>query len=104
MPLPYKALFLDLSGVLYEGRTAIDGAAELVSCARDQRLLLRFVTNTVSKSRTDILSDLRNMGIAVGEDELFTAPLAARNYLLDHKLRPYYLLHEAVRSDFDDID
>ncbi len=104
MPLAYKALFLDLSGVLYEGRTAIEGAAGLVSDARERGLLLRFVTNTVSKSRTNILADLQTMGIAVGEDELFTAPLAARNYLLERKLRPFYLLHEAVRGDFDDID
>jgi HAD superfamily hydrolase (TIGR01458 family) len=104
MLLTYNALFLDLSGVLYEGRHAIEGATGLVERARDRGLLLRFVTNTVSKNRTAIISDLRDMGMPIEEDELFTAALAARNYMLEHKLRPYYLLHEAVRSDFADID
>lgn len=104
MSLSYKALFLDLSGVLYDGRRAITGAADLVVRARDRGLLLRFVTNTVSKDRAAIINDLHDMGIPVPEEELFTAPLAARNYVLEHQLRPFYLLHEAVRSDFDDID
>ena len=104
MAFPYKALLLDLSGVLYEGRQAIPGAADLVERARRQQLLLRFVTNTVSKNRQTIIADLKTMGIAVEEDELFTAPLAARNYVVAHNLRPYFLLHEAVRQDFDTID
>lgn len=104
MSLSCKALFLDLSGVLYEGSRAVDGAAELVKRARDRELVLRFVTNTVSKNRASIIADLQSMGIHLEEDELFTAPLAARNYIINHKLRPYYLLHEAIKSDFEDID
>jgi HAD superfamily hydrolase (TIGR01458 family) len=104
MSLPYKTLFLDLSGVLYEGSHVIEGAAGLVERARERNLLLRFVTNTVSKNRMAIITDLRAMGIPIEEDELFTASLAARNYIQEHELRPWFLLHEAVRSDFDDID
>jgi HAD superfamily hydrolase (TIGR01458 family) len=104
MPLSFNALFLDISGVLYEGDHAIEGADKLVERAREKNLVLRFVTNTVSKDRRSIISSLRRMGIVIEEDELFTAPLAARNYILEHQLRPFYLMHEAVRSDFEDID
>lgn len=103
-PRVYRALFLDLSGVLYEGQKVIEGAAALVERARARGLSLRFVTNTVSKPRTRILDDLAGMGIAVQAEELFTAPLAAHNYLTKHALRPYYLLHAAVKAEFDDID
>ena len=38
MTFSYKALFLDLSGVLYEGNRSIDGAADLVKSAIDAGL------------------------------------------------------------------
>ena len=98
------AIFFDLSGVLYEGNRQIDGAAETVQQARDKGLLLRFVTNTASKSRQQILADLATMQIIIEPDELFTAPMAAKSYLKSHQLRPYYLLHQATRSDFDEFD
>lgn len=98
------AIFFDLSGVLYEGSRQISGAAALVQQARDRGLLLRFVTNTASKSSRQILADLAAMRIDITPDELFTAPIAARNYLRTHQLRPYYLLHAASRTDFDEFD
>ncbi|MGD2119062.1 MAG: TIGR01458 family HAD-type hydrolase [Chromatiales bacterium] len=104
MPLSCDAVFFDLSGVLYEGSQQINGAAELVQQARDKGLTLRFVTNTASKSQQQILDDLAAMQIAINPGELFTAPMAAKAYLEKHQLRPYYLLHEATRAEFADID
>lgn len=104
MSKTFRALFLDLSGVLYEGRQVIPGAVDTVGKARQAGLVLRFVTNTASKSADEVLAQLRAMNIPVGKDELFTAPLAAKRYIQKRKLRPYCLIHQAIKKDFSDID
>lgn len=104
MSLPYKALFLDLSGVLYDGKTVIPGAVEAVLEARRQGLVLRFVTNTATKPASKIFEMLKGMGIEVEEGELFTAPMAARAYIEQHQLRPFCLIHQAIRQEFADLD
>lgn len=104
MSKTFKALFLDLSGVLYEGHRVIPGAVNTVVKAREAGLVLRFVTNTASKSAAEVLAQLRAMQIPVEQDELFTAPLAAKRYIQKRKLRPYCLIHAAIKKDFADID
>ncbi len=100
----YDALLLDLSGVLYDGSRLIAGAPEAVAAARGRGLILRFVTNTASKPAVTILAELQQMGIDARDGELVTAPMAAKQYLQRHDLRPYALVHRAIRHEFADID
>lgn len=102
--LSCKAVLLDLSGVIYQGRTVIAGAADAVQRARDHGLTLRFVTNTSSKSTTTIISELARMGITIGHSELFTAPMAAQAYIDQHRLKPYCLLPSTVADLFVHYD
>lgn len=104
MPLPYDALLLDLSGVLYDGTRLIAGAPEAVAEARRRGLILRFVTNTASKPAATLIADMTRMGIDVRADEIFTAPMAAKAWLQQSGLRPYCLLHNAVLHEFADLD
>lgn len=102
--LPYDALLLDLSGVLYDGSRVIPGAREAVEQARKLGLILRFVTNTATKSAATLIADMQRMQIDVLPDEIFTAPMAAKAYLQQHRLRPYILLHTAILPEFADLD
>jgi HAD superfamily hydrolase (TIGR01458 family) len=95
-----RALLLDLQGVLFDGRTPIPGAVEAVTTARRRGLLLRFVTNTATRHPAEILMDLRRMGFSVEEEELFTAPMAARALLHRHGWRPHCLVHPAIAPLF----
>ena len=95
------AMFLDLSGVLYEGDTLVPGAVDAVNRFRDQGLILRFVTNTATKSTSQILEKLHGMGIPLKDEELFTAPMAARALIRKKGWRPHCLVHEQIQSDFD---
>ncbi|MGD8743772.1 MAG: TIGR01458 family HAD-type hydrolase, partial [Granulosicoccaceae bacterium] len=104
MALNAQALFLDLSGVIYEGNRPLPGAAEAVEKARRQGLVLRFVTNTATSSSAAIIDKLAGMNVHVAPDELFTAPIAAKHYIRQHGLRPYCLVHESIKQEFDDID
>lgn len=98
-----KAIFLDLSGVLYEGHRLIEGAVETVQWLREQGYVLRFVTNTATKSHHMILQELLDMGFSLEESELFTAPQAAKNYIVSHQLKPYCILHPNLIPEFSEL-
>ena len=57
---------------LEPGAEAIPGAVEAVAALRAQRLRLRFVTNTTSRPRREILARLERLGIPLAADELVT--------------------------------
>lgn len=99
-----KALFLDLSGVVYEGGGGIDGAVDAIRGARERGMILRFVTNTATKSHARIMDKLRGMNIPVEEDELFTAPMAALAYARERGWSAHCLVHENLTTDFKDIE
>ncbi|WP_020407550.1 TIGR01458 family HAD-type hydrolase [Hahella ganghwensis] len=104
MSLSCKALLLDLSSVLYEGSNPIPGAAEFVQRARGAGLILRFVTNTASRSASEVVNLLKRMQIRIEPEELYTAPVAAKCYIQKQGLRPYCLIHQAIKSEFEDLD
>lgn len=98
-----KALLLDLNGVLFEDGTPLPGALEAVASARTRGHLLRFVTNTATRSSHDLQADLERMGFWIGREELFTAPLATRHYLQRRGLHPHTLVHPAIEPLFADL-
>jgi HAD superfamily hydrolase (TIGR01458 family) len=99
-----EALLLDLGGVLYDGDIPIPGAQEAVARARRGGLELRFVTNTSQQSRASLLAHLHALDFTVQDQELFTAVDAARQWLLQRRLRPFCLVHDYIRGEFADID
>lgn len=99
-----RALLLDLSGVVYDGSRVIAGAGETIAAAREHNIILRFVTNTATKAAATIRTDLVAMGIDIADDELITAPMAARAYIEQLGLRPFCLIHPALQSEFAAIE
>lgn len=104
MSLPFQALFFDLSGVLFQGQQTIKGASEIIKAARSCGKTLRFVTNTASKNQAQIIQQLDGFGIKIEAHELFSAPQAAKQYLLDNNLRPFCLIHENLEPEFQQLE
>jgi len=104
MEKPYNALFLDLDGVLFVGEKPIPDAAQAVRSAREAGLTLRFLTNTATQSRRALIDKLAAMDIQVEEEELYTAPIAAKHYIREHGLRPFCLIHPDIRGDMAGLD
>jgi len=99
-----EALLLDLSGVLYDGDTVIPGAIDAVARAQHGGPELRFLTNTSQKTRASLLGHLRSLGFELEDGQLFTAVDAARRWLSRRQLRPFCLVHDNIRGEFDDFD
>lgn len=98
-----EAIFFDLSGVLFEGQTAITGASDAVAKVREQNLIFRFVTNTATLSNKALIDKLAGFGIEVKPEELFSAPVAAKNYVTSRNLRPFCLVHPNILEVFADL-
>lgn len=94
------SVLLDLDGVLYVEGEPIAGAIEAVAALRDRGLRLRFVTNTTSRPRRDILARLERLGMPVPERELITpARLAVEHCLAAGRRRALLLMRDEVKAD-----
>ena len=99
-----RAIFFDLSGVLYIGESAIEGAVQAIDLVQASSLQIRFVTNTSRKTGDTLLQDLKKLGFNIHSDQLFTATSAAKSWVVKQHKRPYCLVHENIRSEFSDLD
>jgi HAD superfamily hydrolase (TIGR01458 family) len=66
------AILLDVDGVLHVSGAPIAGAAVAVNALRDAGHRLRFVTNSTTRSREQLVTGLRSMGIEVEPEEVQT--------------------------------
>ncbi len=96
----YRGVLLDLDGVLYVGREPLPGAADALARLRAAVVPFRFITNTTRRSRRVIGADLRTMGFAIAEEEIFTPARAARDWIIARALSPYLLIHPGLAEDF----
>ena len=95
-----RGVLLDLAGVVHQGDALLPGAAEALRALDAMGLPYRFVTNTSRKTRADLLLRLDQLGIEAQAERVYTAPLAARDWLAERRLRPHLLIHPALAPDF----
>lgn len=94
-------LLLDLDGTLYLGDEPIDGAVETVRALHERGIVCRYLTNTTRFSRRELAARLRAMGFPVHDEQVFTAALAAAQWLEQQEVqRIATYLPERAREDF----
>ena len=71
------AILLDVDGVMHVSGDPIPGAAEALRRLRRDGHRLRFVTNTTTRSRSQLAEQLRGQGVEVEDEEVQTAAAAA---------------------------
>jgi HAD superfamily hydrolase (TIGR01458 family) len=100
-----RALLLDLEGTVYEAGRLLPGAAGTLEKLSARGIPYCFVTNTTSRPRSKIAAELSDMGVPAETERIFTAPLAARQYLLGRGMRRCHLMvAPAVLEDFGGIE
>lgn len=98
-----KGVLLDLSGTVYLEDELLPGAAAAIERLQARGLPLRYITNTSRRSRRVMVERLRAMGLSIDAEEVFTATRAVRDYLLEHRLTPWLLVHPEVEEEFADL-
>ncbi len=100
-----RAFLIDLDGVLYEDNQPIPGAAGAIAHLREKGYPFRFATNTTMHCRASLRRKMTDWGFAVNEDEIFSATVAAANYLRQQgQPRVFLLLTEDARRDFTGLE
>jgi len=96
------AILLDVDGVLHVSGEPIPGAAEAVHRLRANGHRLRFVTNTTTRSKTQLAAELRGLGIELEDAEVQTTADAAVAALRGRRVLA--LVMHALVGDLDGIE
>jgi NagD protein len=72
---------IDMDGVIYRGGHLIPGADRFVNGLREANIPFLFLTNNSQRTRRDVATRLRRLGIDVSEDHIFTCAMATARFL-----------------------
>ena len=72
---------LDMDGTIYKGSTLFDSTAPFLAMLKDLGIAYTFLTNNPSKSVSDYLAHLEDLGIPATEDQLYTSTQATVEFL-----------------------
>jgi len=91
---------LDMDGTIYRGGTLFETTEPFLALLKELGIGYTFLTNNPSKSVTDYLAHLREIGIAATEEQLYTSTQATIEYLREEwpKLRRLFVLGTASMS------
>ncbi len=99
-----RHLALDMDGTIYSGRTLFPFTRAFLQKLDELRIGYTFFTNNSSKSVTDYVTHLREMGIEASTDAIHTSTLATIAYLKRHyvsKKRLYLVGTAGFISEFE---
>jgi len=77
----YRALIVDLDGVLWVGETPAEGLHGFFACLRRRDLRFLLVSNNATASPESVHSKLLRMGVEVGIDAVLTSSEASATFL-----------------------
>jgi HAD superfamily hydrolase (TIGR01450 family) len=84
---PYAAVLLDLDGTLYHEEHALPGAVQLVHRLRAAGRCFACLTNSTA-SPAQLVDRLGRMGMPIAIEQIYTAALAAADYVLSRFEQP----------------
>jgi HAD superfamily hydrolase (TIGR01458 family) len=97
-------VLLDIDGVLHVGEEPLPGAHEALAELRDLAAGVRLVTNTTSRSRREIVAQLRQLGFEVEAGEVLTPAALAVALCRERGLGTVSLLTgESLREDLGEL-
>ena len=83
----YSAVLLDLDGTIYHEENVLPGAVEVVRHLRSTGQLFACLSNSTA-SPNQLVQRLNRMGMDIESDKIYTAALAAADYVLAEFARP----------------
>lgn len=98
----YDGFLIDLDGVMYVGSQPVPGATEAIASLRDAGIPYRFLTNTSSATREELVAKLDRIGITVDADEIISAAWATGRYLAKHDISSVAVIgNESLRTELE---
>lgn len=98
-------LLIDIAGVLTHGNEIIPGARRTLAVLREQKVPIRFCTNTTIVCRETLHERLEAMGFHLNVEDLYTSAYAASQYLREQDAQTFFpLIQPDALSEFVGID
>lgn len=82
---PMLGFLIDMDGVIYRGGQLIPGADRFINSLLQAQVPFRFLTNNSQRTRRDVATRLRRLGIEVGEEHVYTCAMATARFLARQK-------------------
>lgn len=76
-----QGFLIDMDGVIYRGNELIPGAQQFVNRLLALGIPFVFLTNNSQRTRRDVATKLRRMGIPAEEEHIFTCAMATARFL-----------------------
>ena len=102
---------IDMDGVIYRGTDLIPGADRFINELTERQIPFLFLTNNSQRTRRDVVTKLKRMGIAVEEHHVFTCAMATARFLAAQKsggtayvIGEGGLLHALHRNGYSIVD
>lgn len=80
-----RGFLIDMDGVVYRGRQLIAGADQFVNRLIATEVPFFFLTNNSQRTRRDVATKLRRMGVEADEKHIFTCAMATARFLAQQK-------------------
>jgi len=80
-----QGFLIDMDGVICRGSQLIPGAERFIARLRERGLPFLFLTNNSQRTRRDVATKLRRMGMDVEEQHVFTCAMATARFLATQK-------------------
>ncbi len=101
---PPCGILFDLDGVIYNGETPIEGAAEVIAWARGEGIPFLFVTNTTSRPRDTLVRKLGSFDIPATAEDIWTPAVAANLWLAERQISQAALfVPPETAAEFQDV-
>lgn len=78
-------LLIDMDGVIYRSSQLIPGADVFIRRLKELGVPFLFLTNNSQRTRRDVATKIRRMGIDVDESHVFTCAMATARFLAEQK-------------------
>lgn len=78
---------IDMDGVIYRGNQLIQGAGKFIRELLENEIPFLFMTNNSQRTRRDVVTKLRRLGIDVQESHVYTCAMATARFLASQKPR-----------------
>lgn len=80
-----RGFIIDMDGVIYRGSELIRGANRFIKRLESESIPYLFLTNNSQRTRRDVATKLRRMGIPTDERHVFTCAMATARFLAQQK-------------------
>jgi phospholysine phosphohistidine inorganic pyrophosphate phosphatase len=101
----WRAVLLDIDGVLHVGDEPIPGALDALADLRARAIPHRLVTNTTSRPRRHIAGRLVGMGFDVADDDVLTPASLAVRHCREHAIVKVALfVTDELREDLAELE